>query len=1357
MSAVFLVEDTHLKGKNVALKIALDPEREEVLNREFDTLRNLRHPNLVEVFDYGFDSESNRHFFTSEYLDGKTLIEAAGSLPVEDFLRLVVQCLQTLAFIHSKGYLHYDIKPENLLVIPGKGGGYNLKLIDFGLVGAMTKTTASIRGSLDFVAPEVLRGRQSDARSDLYSFGNTLRAVFNSFPETRVRSDDLKQIAEITEKLSADDPDARYDSAEDALSALGVVVGRTLTAMPAHSAVSSLFSNKLIGRERELRELTSRFDGIFLKDISEIAPHGKSKIVLKKSGPGIRTHETNPLVLVAGEFGIGKTRLMDELRHRAQANDVRFVPCRFLEHSPGLPFVFDFLERATKLLPDEHPVRDELERELAAVREPYDMAKAIRGELAIPQRIRLRFLMRSVEFLIQLAEEIPFVTAFWDMQWADAFTLEFVNYLIRAVTDALQDGRHAPIMVLGTCRIEEISRSPFQNLMNELREEDLLIEIKLEPLEKKDIFTFLHSMLRTTEVPQELMNRIHADSRGNPFFIIEILKTMRQEKILIFENGEWAVSQETLTPETFEKTTLPRSIEFVLKRQLKQLSREAGLVLRTLAVLRRPVEPDFLSALPELASMDIKFICTDLCERHVLVHDDSRYYFTQAGMAKIISSAMPEDERIRLHTIAIEMLENVAEKDLDVYSDLAYHSYSAGDSELTLKYVLLAGKLFAEAYENEKALGFYNRALETAGTERRRLDIWVFIQEKRADLFRVLGRFEKALSTLGEILQRFHELKITEERTARLLRSRGSILERLGRYTDGRQDYEKGLETLGPYTKSAEKVRTLAALGRISMYQGDYNDSMSHSLEALKVLGESEEGLDHARVYTIVANTHFFLGNFTQALEFHERALEIRQKGGTLYEQAESLNAIGLVGYSEALYGEAIKSFRKVHEITEKSGDIFGHAYALVNLAETFFTIGMYSESSTHLEAATEASEDNDMKYVRSLCYVLAGRNASRLERFAEAREYYRMALALYTPMGNRDGMCRTTLALAELEIKEGNFEAADKQLSSAEKLAMHLESKELLAQYHLLGGELLLKNKGDFQRIASVWTEGLALLQDGLSPETAIKLNRKLGDINVSLRDIESAEHCHASAGRIIQDVASRLEPELANVFLKEHAARESGIRYSEKAKTEPPTPAEEVTKENQEIVSLLTDENRRLREVLKLGNQLSPNIGWMEFLKQACESLISVTGALRAFHLKMSGRHADVQFGLSYTGDEIKPEDAGISLTLAERAMKTERPILSKDAAQDSRFAKYGSVAGYHVQSVLIMPFILPGEEPEAIYLDHPYQQNAFREEHMQAVQAVMGFLRIAADYKRWRDTKSDDETRRFQQEFGGLDLEF
>ncbi len=1360
MSAVFQVADTHVSRKRLALKVALAPLHEEALNREYSALRKLRHPNLVEVYDYGFDEETSRHFFTSEYVEGDTLFDIAPRISSEELFRIIVQALQTLAFIHAKGFLHYDIKPENLLVMRGRDGDYLLKIIDFGLAGSMTRTQASIRGSLDYIAPEVLRGQSATQRSELYSFGQTLRAILAALPDEVMDSPQVMQIAALTGRLCAEDPGARYESAAEALASLGAASGQSLDAMPAHSAVASIFSDRLIGREGELRELTGHFEKIFLRKSPEDSGRGKSKIVLKRDGPGVQTHETNPLVVVTGEFGIGKTRLLEELRHHAQINHVHFIPTRFLERAPGLPPVFEFIERAMKLLPEGHAIRDELERELAGIREPYDMTRAVRGELALPHQARLKFLMRSVEFLIQESEEYPFVASFSDLQWGDPFTLEFINYLVRGVTDALSDGRRAPIMIVGSCRVEEMGGSPFQKLKNEMVEEDLLSETVLGPLVLEDLFSFLHSMLRTPEVPRELVERIYSNSRGNPFFITEILKMMCSEEILVFREGEWSVPEKALRSQVLEHAELPRSIEFVFKRQLEMLPRNALLVLRNLAVIRRPTDVVFLRAFPELADFDLEAVVKDLCERRILVEEDGKFWFSQIGMAKVIARALHEDERVRLHTIAAELLEELPEKDLEAYADLAHHSKASGNAEAAQKYTLLAGKLFAEAYENDKALAFYDDALEMVGTERRDLDIWTFIQEKRADLFRVLGRFDDALETLASVLDRFSELRITEERTARLLRSQGSILERLGRYTESREAYKEGLKTLGVYTRSSEKVQTLAALGRVSMYQGDYNDAMTHALDALKVLGESDEGLDHARVYSIIANTHYFLGNFKQALEFHARALDIRRERGTLYEQADSLNAIGLIRFSEARYSLAVESFKNVINITEKSGDIFGRAYSLVNLAETFFSLGMYAESDSHLEVAMEIGEKNDMKYVRSLCYILAGRHSMRSERNEEALEFFKKARGLYSPMGNRDGLCRISLTIAELEMARNRLDAVDGWLEDAGKLAEKLESKILLSRWHLLRGRLNFRKGAPPKDAIEDFNSGLALLQENLAPDLVIELNRELGDSYVTIRDMESAEKHHGIASRLVRDVAGRLEPEMANVFIKEHTERETGIRRAGPAqqKTEHTEERTTVSERNQEVIELLAEDNRRLREIIKLGTRLEPGLAWEDFLCAAFETLIDVTGALRVFYLRRTGKHPEVEFGLSYTGDVVRPEDADISLTLAERSMISGKPILSRDAARDSRFAKYASVTGFRIQSVMVMPFSLPGEDPCAIYLDHPYRRDAFHEDHIPLVEAVIGYLHLAADYQNWREGQSEEDTRRFTEDkFGGYNLDF
>ncbi|MCA9999124.1 MAG: serine/threonine protein kinase, partial [Anaerolineales bacterium] len=135
------------------------------LAHEFQTLAGLRHPNIISVLDYGFD-ENKQPFFTMTYLENaQTILAAANGRSVSQKADLLIQILQALAYLHRRGILHRDLKPDNVLVV-----GNTVRVLDFGLAVTKEQATESV-GSWLYMAPEVLLGQPASEASDLYAAG----------------------------------------------------------------------------------------------------------------------------------------------------------------------------------------------------------------------------------------------------------------------------------------------------------------------------------------------------------------------------------------------------------------------------------------------------------------------------------------------------------------------------------------------------------------------------------------------------------------------------------------------------------------------------------------------------------------------------------------------------------------------------------------------------------------------------------------------------------------------------------------------------------------------------------------------------------------------------------------------------------------------------------------------------------------------------------------------------------------------------------------------------------------------------------------------------------------------------------
>lgn len=154
------------------------------LAREFQLLSSLRHPNIISVLDYGFDNDGaasqNPLYYTMELLsDSRTIVEAARPLGVPERIALLMGLFEALAYLHRRGILHCDLKPENVLV--GRDGV--VKVVDFGLSSLREQFipaetgNAQIAGTLEYMAPEVLQGLPASEYSDIYAAGLITYAV----------------------------------------------------------------------------------------------------------------------------------------------------------------------------------------------------------------------------------------------------------------------------------------------------------------------------------------------------------------------------------------------------------------------------------------------------------------------------------------------------------------------------------------------------------------------------------------------------------------------------------------------------------------------------------------------------------------------------------------------------------------------------------------------------------------------------------------------------------------------------------------------------------------------------------------------------------------------------------------------------------------------------------------------------------------------------------------------------------------------------------------------------------------------------------------------------------------------------
>ena len=695
MGVVYRAKD-RLSGREIALKRVI-PDIESLklentvqlddfrlaLAREFKLSASLRHPNIVDVLDYGFEDD-RQPYFTMELLESpKTILEAAQSLTQDERLGLIIQMLYALTYLHRRGIVHRDLKPANVLVTDGQ-----VKVLDFGLSmmherhnpGDASDTTA---GTLAYMAPEVLTGSMGGIPGDLYAVGmmayeilagkhpfdvNDPAYLINQILMDVPPIDELDvslQLASVIINLVQKDPKTRYQSAIETLDALQSAVDVPRVKETVAIRESFLQAARFVGREQEMDKLTASLNH---------AIKGRSKSWL-----------------IAGESGVGKSRIIDELRTQAMVNGA--IVMRGQAVAVGSrPYEIWLSALRWLCLMDEHLTDNDTALLKCFVPDANNLiSQDISGITAVSlsaDEMQTQLLL-LLDRVLRLANR-PVMMLFEDLQWAGSESLQALTQWTAMVKDL-------SLLVVGSYRDDE---KP--DLHRQFPDAELL---KLGRLDNEGIAALSAAMLGEAGRTSGVLDLLQRESEGNVFFVVEVVRALADEVGNLEEIGRMTLPARVFTG----------GVHKVLQRRLRQLDDNSQNLLRYAAVMGRELQLDILAMI--MPEMDIQNWLANCINAVVLEVDNEIYQFAHDKLRVGLVEMMAEDERRAFHKMIAGKIEVLHGDDSSRVNALAHHYGKAGNVTKEERYVTFAGEESLKIGAYNEALIHFNRAkslVETA-------------------------------------------------------------------------------------------------------------------------------------------------------------------------------------------------------------------------------------------------------------------------------------------------------------------------------------------------------------------------------------------------------------------------------------------------------------------------------------------------------------------------------------------------------------------------------------------------------------------------------------------------------------------
>ncbi len=1008
-------------GWPVAVKIlhpALesDPRARQRFEAEARAGAAVRHPGVVHVLGSGADARGR--FLVMAYVDGETLravLERDGALP-EPIVRRVGRALASgLAALHAAGYVHGDVKPENVR-LDAEG---NAVLLDLGFSRRIEGPSGVIveprAGSLAYVAPEQATGGAGGPASDVFAAGVLLYELatgLHPFAAHAARTGTGRTQGALERSGSSGQISRTALVAPDADRLLAAISTASFVPPSRYAPQISPFLDRLLeealrrdpARRPDAAEIAARFteaesgtwwraevefahtsprggasngasDGASDGDTMPLTPLvGRDDALDELLAAWERTAERPQAAWVRGPAGAGKTRLVGEFAARVRTRDepplVLYGRSRALEEDRPCKPVLRMLERWLRLPGGTAPGPREL-AELASLVPPSQLETLGRaldptfaGELAQSLPVALG------EWLASLARRGPLVLHVDDVQWAGEGTLQVVAH----TAASLRGGR--ALFLFGQ-RDDTPVRAPaaLESLRTRLASLGVgTAEIRLEALTGAHVLELVERVFHHSTPRLRLAEVLLQRSRGNPGLLSELLRGLvSRGSVAPHADGTGLVL--AIEP---DELPLPSSLRAAIVESYKRLSTRERTWLRRLAVVGGRIETEFLlRAFPKTRRPELEAILARLVRAGWLSPTDRRWRFARPALREAVYRALSREQRTRLHAAAAAALAPGPDRaTLEDQFQRAFHLRAAGEDEKLLAEMppLLVQLLKSGQPQRVHPLTRWGLdALERRPASPEREMLRIELLESAADAADRLGMREDQRVALDRLSDSTFDAETDPLSAGRVYLLHARFATSTGQFGLARGLLRNAVELFTRAGSDRELSESLRRLALVQAHVGELEEARTLAVDALA----------HAATLPQEALAHLAQGvvdvledQLEPAMEHADRAIDILRRDREHSRPGVFGNAYLLrarIYRSSGEPGRALASAARAVRLARLAGERRLEAEALARLGQLNLDVDRAAEAEAQLREALRVAEEIEDRRGQALARTFLG------------------------------------------------------------------------------------------------------------------------------------------------------------------------------------------------------------------------------------------------------------------------------------------------------------------------------------------------------------------------------------------------